>query len=81
MLTRAISTTNFSAYFDKNYALCKIGCSIDAENIEEIMPKLQELANTYRGQPYDICSDSIKVEFEKLEKEVKRAMSNKTKEN
>lgn len=36
---------------------------------------------TYRGQPYDICSDSIEVEFEKLEKEVKRAMSNKTKEN
>ena len=70
MLTKSINTMNFSAYFDKNYALYEIGCSIDAKNIEGVKPILQDLANTYRGQPYDICSDSLKTAFNELEKQI-----------
>lgn len=71
MLTKSVSTNNFSAYFDKNYALCEIGCPIDVENIEGVKPILQDLMNTYRGQPYDICSHSLKAAFNELERQIK----------
>lgn len=70
MITKSVKTFNFSAYFDKNYALCEIECSSNAHVIEEITLMLQNLMNTYRNQPYDICSDSLKTAFDELEQQI-----------